>query len=654
MELDIKKLPIEKRVRLTMGADFWTNYDLEGELYKFRVSDATIGLRVPRDPKSGDSDIIPAVAFPSSQCLSHSWNLELLRSVGNAVANEAIERNIDVVLGPGINIKRTPLNGRNFEYFSEDPYLTGMLAKEYIKGVQEKNVGTCLKHFCCNNQEFSRHWVSVEVDERTLREIYLEGFRIACEAKPWSVMCSYNLLNGRRMSENRKMYDVLRKEFGFDGIVVSDWAAVKNPVNTIEQGLALTMPYDEKLQNTLMEAAKTGKVDEDALNKCAEEVVQFANKCEEASKIRKIDMSLDARRSVALEAARQGIVLLKNEDVLPIFDNETCLVTGAPSFRYYFGGGSSEVTPESEFVPLDVALKKCGIKAEWAESTWDSQGHQTDVGNVGEALKRAAKADVTILAVGDKNNCEFESMDRQVILLSAEETCLIHDFANVSNKLVVVVYAGSAIDMTPWIDYVDAVVWAGYGGQYGNVALAEVLSGIVNPSGKLTETFPLDIKDLPSMQSFESSTCICYDEKLNIGYRYFSSFNNTEVLFPFGYGLSYSEFKYDNLNVERLKDGFELSFDILNDSEYDGYEIPQVYVSQLISKVYRPLKELKGFDRVFIPAGEKKRVTITLNRHAFEYYSVADDKWLVEDSVYELIVGRHSEDDSLTTRVNYK
>lgn len=653
MNIDIKKLPIEKRVRLTMGANCWNNYDLDGDLYKFRVSDATIGLRVPRDPTSGDSDIIPAVAFPSSQCLSHSWDLDLLKRVGNAVANEAIERNIDVVLGPGINIKRTPFNGRNFEYFSEDPYLTGVLAREYIKGVQEKHVGTCLKHFCCNNQEFSRHWVSVEVDERTLREIYLEGFRIAIEAKPWSVMCSYNLLNGRRMSENRKMYDLLRNEFGFDGIVISDWEAVKNPVNTIEQGLALTMPYNERLQKSLLEAANTGKVNEEALNKCAEEVVAFAEKCERESKLRKIDMTLDERRNVALEAAREGIVLLKNEDALPIFDDETCLVTGAPSFRYYYGGGSSEVTPESEFIPLDIALKKCGIKAEWAESAWEAHGHQMDVGNVGDALKRAAKADVTVLCVGDHNGCECEGFDREVILLSREETYLIEDFANVSKKLIVVVFAGSAIDMSTWVDYPDAIVWAGYGGQYGTAALAEVLSGITNPSGRLTETFPYDSKDIPALGSFSDSTIICYDEKLNVGYRHYSSFGKM-VLFPFGYGLSYSDFKYDNLTVERLKDGFALSFNIFNGSEYDGYEVPQVYVSPLVTKVYRPTKELKGFARVFVPAGGKKRVKITLDRHAFEYYSVADDKWVVDDTVYDLIVGMNAEDESLKVRVSYK
>lgn len=652
MKIDVKKLPLEDRVKLTMGANCWNNYDLGGKLYRFTLSDATVGLRTSKDLDDWSSGVIPAVAFPSAQMMSHTWNLPLVKRMGNAIANEAIERNVDVVLGPGLNIKRTPLNGRNFEYFSEDPFLTGVMGREYIRGVQEKHIGTCMKHYCCNNQEFSRHWVSVDVDERTLREIYLEAFRIASEAKPWSVMCAYNLLNGRRMSENRKMYDLLRKELGFDGIVVSDWDAVKDPKATVEQGLALTMPYDERLQQRLLESAEKGNVDEDALNDCALQVVEFSEKCERESRLRKIDMTLDERRRVATDVAREGIVLLKNDSVLPLQSTEKCLVTGAPSFRYYRGGGSSEVTPEIEYIPLLDALKAEGVDAEWCESIWESIGHQTHVGNAAEALKRAAASDVTILTVGDPRDCESEAYDRETISLSREEITLIHDLARVSDKLIVAVYAGSAIDMSDWIDDVDAVVWAGYGGQYGNTALAEVLSGKVNPSGRLTETFPLSIDDIPACDSYSDSTVICYDEKLNVGYRYFSTFG-VPVLFPFGYGLSYSEFEYDNLTVERKGDGVDVSFDIINISETDGYEVPQVYVEEIVSKVYRPTRELKGFDKVLVKAGERVRVTIGLDRHAFEYYSVADNAWTRNDTTFRIIVGQHSEDVGLSEKVRF-
>lgn len=652
MKTDVKKLSIEDRVKLTMGANCWNNYDLGGKLYRFTLSDATIGLRTSKDLDNWASGVISAVAFPSAQMMSHTWNPTLIKRMGNAVANEAIERNVDVVLGPGLNIKRTPLNGRNFEYFSEDPFLTGVLGREYIRGVQEKHVGTCMKHYCCNNQEFSRHWASADVDERTLREIYLEAFRIASEAKPWSVMCAYNLLNGRRMSENKKMYDVLRNEFGFDGIVISDWDAVKDPKATVEQGLALTMPYDERLQSRLLKSAEDGDIDEDALDDCAEQVVRFAEKCQEESRLRKIDMTLEERRLVAADVAREGIVVLKNDSVLPLRTSEKCLVTGAPSFRYYCGGGSSEVIPEIEFIPLTDALREEGFDAEWAESTWESTGHQTIVGNAAEALKRAAECDVTVLTVGDYRNCETESYDRETISLSREEVTLIHDFARVSEKLVVAVYAGSAIDMSEWIDDVDAVVWAGYGGQYGNKALAEVLSGKVNPSGKLTETFPLSIDDLPVSGSYSDSAVVCYDEKLNVGYRYFSTFGEP-VLFPFGYGLSYSEFEYDNLTVERRGDGFDVSFDVLNVSDVDGYEVPQVYVEEIVTKVYRPSRELKGFDKVWVKAGEKARVDIRLDRHAFEYYSVADDCWTLHDTTFKILVGAHSKDIRLFEKVRF-
>lgn len=653
MKIDIKKLPIEDRIRLTMGANCWSNYDLNGEIYKFKVGDATVGLRVPADPENWGGGVIPAVAFPSAQMMANTWDLGLVRKMGNAIANECIDRDVDVVLGPGLNIKRLPTNGRNFEYFSEDPYLSGHMAKAYIEGVQEKHVGTCMKHYCCNNSEYSRKWASMEVDERTLREIYLEGFRIAAQAKPWSTMCAYNLVNGRRMSENRKMYDILRNEFGFDGMMISDWESVKNPQATLEQGLPLTMPYEEHLQKQLLALAKDGKLDEETLNECAQQVVDFAAKCEAEKKLQKQDMTLDERREVALQMAREGIVLLKNEGVLPLKQGSSCLVTGAPSFRYYSGGGSSEVTPEADFLSLQEALKSEGVDAQWDESTWCTCGHQAHIGHVEAALKKAALADVTILAVGDDNMCEHESYDRVHIKLTNDDVKMIHEFARVAKKLVVAVYAGAAVDMTDWIDEVDAVVWAGYGGQYGNQALAEILTGKVNPSGKLTETFPLRLEDVPAENAYADGTVMVYEERLNVGYRYFESFGKP-VLFPFGYGLSYSEFEYSNLAVDKEGDSYKVSFDVTNISDVDGVEISQVYVSELVSKVYRPAKELKGFARTFLKAGERKRISIFLDRHAFEYYSVADDRWVANESVFEIGVGGNVCDMELTTRVEVK
>lgn len=655
MKIDVSKLPIDQRVRLTMGVDVWSNYDIDGQIYKFKVSDATVGMRTFDVTNRNDSHPLPAIAFPSSQIMANTWNLPLTKKMGNAIANEAIEFGVDVILGPGLNIKRLPTNGRNFEYYSEDPYLAGMLGKAYIEGVQEKHVGTCMKHYCCNNSEFSRHWASMEVDERTLREIYLEVFRIAAQAKPWSVMCAYNLVNGRRMSENGKLFDVLRDEFGFDGLVVSDWCAVKDAKASVEQGLALTMPFEEHLQKELLEYARKGELDEVALNKCAQEVVDFAEKLEAESKLRKIDLSKEERRAIALEIAREGMVLLKNEEVLPLDKSQTVFVTGAPSFRYYYGGGSSEVTPEVPFQPLDVALKAEGFNAEWYESIWESNGHQCHVGNMAEALKRSALADVTVFTVGDPNSCEYEGMDRQKIRLSREEEIAIKDFSRVAKKLVVAVYAGAAIDMSEWIDLVDAVIWVGYSGQYNHKALAEILSGKVNPSGRLSETFPLSLSDVPAETSYRDSIVMKYEEGLNVGYRYFSTFDEAEpVLFPFGYGLSYSEFEYENLEVVPGGDGFDVSFDVKNVSEVDGYEVPQVYVSETVSKVYRPALELKGFTKVFIKAGETQRIKIHLDRHAFEYYSVADNKWVVNDTIFDIVVASNVEQPELYKTVRFK
>lgn len=653
MKTDAKKLSIEERIRLTMGENCWSNYDLDGKIYKFKVADATVGLRVPTDPENWGGGVIPAVAFPSAQMMANTWNLELVRKMGNAIANECIERNVDVILGPGLNIKRLPTNGRNFEYFSEDPYLSGHMAKSYIEGVQEKHVGTCMKHYCCNNSEYSRKWVSMEVDERTLRELYLEGFRIAAQAKPWSAMCAYNLLNGRRMSENRKMYDILRNEFGFDGMMISDWEAVKNPQATLEQGLPLTMPYEEHLQKQLLELAEEGKLDEKTLTECAQQVIDFAKKCEAEKKLQKSDMSLDARRDVALQMAREGIVLLKNEGVLPLKHGSSCLVTGAPSFHYYSGGGSSEVVPEANYLSLHNALELEGINAQWDESILCTCGHQAMTGYVGATLKKAALADLTILAVGNDNVCEHESYNRAHIKLTADEVKMIHEFAKVSKKLVVAIYAGAAVDMEEWIDEVDAVLWAGYGGQFGNQALAEILTGKVNPSGKLTETFPLRLEDVPAENAYADSTVMVYEERLNVGYRYFNSFEKP-VLFPFGYGLSYSKFEYGNMTVDKDGDDYKVSFDVTNVSSVDGAEISQVYVSELVPRVYRPAKELKGFVKTILKAGETKRITVILCQHAFEYYSVADDCWMVNESIFEIAVGSNVCDIELTIRVEIK
>lgn len=643
-----EKLTAEQKIKLVMGADFWTNYDVDGAIYKFVVSDGPIGLRQPLDRMATEQhDCIKSVAYPSFQVLSQTWDTALAYELGYSLGNDCIEQKVDVLLGPGVNIKRLPTNGRNFEYLSEDPYVAGVFAKEYIKGVQAKHVGTALKHFCCNNSERSRHWASMEVDERTLREIYLRPFEIAVAAKPWTVMSSYNLVNGVRMSEHSKLYKVLREEFGFDGLIMSDWEAVKNSEASLNAGCNWEMPYNAEHQREMLEKAE--KLDPVKLDESAERVIALAEKCERESKLRKLDMTLEQRRAVALKIEEEGIVLLKNDGVLPLKGGKT-LVTGAASWHCYFGGGSSNVFPEREFETLETALKNAGVDAAYTESVWEVNGHQANLGNLKGAVRLAAESDCTVICVGDPSNCEYESSDRQTIKLCKEEVTAIRALADASEKIIVVVYAGSAIDMSDWIDEVDAVVWAGYGGEFVNKAVSEVLTGKVNPSGKLTETFPLALEDVPAENAYYDEAVMLYSEGLNVGYRYFDTFG-VPVLFPFGFGLSYSEFNYGNLSVEQKDGAVKLSFEIENVSDADGKETAQVYVREITREVYRPYKELKAFKKVFVKARQKERVEITLDNSAFAYYSVAKDKWVVNGGMFEILVGTNADEILLTKKI---
>lgn len=650
--MDISKLNKIQKVKLVMGADFWSNDTADGSLYKFVLSDGPVGLRQPLDKSNPEQkEVIKSVAYPSTQVLSQTWNCDLVKLLGKSIGNDCIEQKVDIVLGPGVNIKRLPTNGRNFEYYSEDPYLAGTLAKKYIEGVQEMHVGTCIKHFCCNNSEFSRHWASMEVDERTLHEIYLKAFEIAMEAKPWTVMCSYNLVNGRRMSENNKLYNVLRNNFKFDGLIMSDWDAVKDSEASLNAGLNLEMPYNENHHNLMMKKAQENILNERKLDESAVKVIELAEKCEKESKLRKMDMSINERRNVALKIAEEGIVLLKNENnVLPLKPEKKIFITGDPTSRYYCGGGSSQVCPELPFISLEEALKAECDDVQYYESIWEKLGHLAHVGNAKKALEYSAQAEYTILAVGDSANLEFECADREGIKLSKEEEILINDFAKVAKHLIIVVEAGSAIDMSSWIDKVEAVVYMGYGGELGHKALANILVGKINPSGRLSETFPLKLEDSLAMKSYHDSSVMKYDEGLNIGYRYYETYN-VPVLFPFGYGLSYSKFEYSNLKIEQIKDVYKVSFDIENETEIDGAEVCQLYIREVVKEVYRPDYELKGYEKIFIKAHEKKEVIIELKRKDFAYYSTYYDEYHVKPGAFDILIGKNSHDIILKERI---
>ena len=488
----------KEKIKLVMAKDWWETENLGGKLERVKVSDGPVGLRclAVTDSWANDS-IYPSVAYPCYQMLSQTWDTSLAWEMGRAIADDCIDHNVDVLLGPGVNIKRTPLCGRNFEYFSEDPYVAGMFGKAFIEGVQTGHIGTSLKHYCCNNREYSRYWLSSEVDERTLREIYLKPFEIALKAKPWTVMTSYNLVNGVRMSANKKLNEVLRNELGFEGVIVSDWEAVQDPLDTLHSGLDLEFPHNANHAELMQKHLAEGNVDLQCLEESAGRMVALSKKAQAEKKLRKVQYAVDERIAISQKVEEDGIVLLKNNGVLPLKQGKI-FVTGLPAVLYYHGGGSSAVIPNRPFVPLDEALKAQGMNAYYSESIGKVYGANVSMGTLKKACQDSAESDVTILTVGTGAGGEVEETDRRDITLTPEELDALKYLRKYAKKLVVVVYAGSAVDLKQFDELSDAVVLAGFGGQNVSQAVARVLTGAVNPSGRLTETYAYSIQDIPS------------------------------------------------------------------------------------------------------------------------------------------------------------
>ena len=634
------------KVKLVMAKDWWETEDLDGTLGKVKVSDGPVGLRclAVTDSWANDS-IYPSVAYPCYQMLSQTWNLEMAHKMGRAIADDCIDHNVDVLLGPGVNIKRTPLCGRNFEYFSEDPYVAGMCGKSFIEGVQEGHVGTSLKHYCCNNREFSRYWLSSEVDERTLRELYLKPFQIAVQAKPWTVMTSYNLVNGVRMSANKELNAVLRNEFGFDGVIVSDWEAVQDPLDTLHSDLDLEFPHNVRHAQQMQAHLEAGEVDLEALDRCSGRIIALGEKSKTAKGLRKVQYSIEERIAVSQEVEEEGIVLLKNNGILPL-QNQSVYVTGLPSQTLYHGGGSSAVIPNRPFVTLDAALREQGYDAYYSESIGKIYGANVSMGNIRQACLNSQGSDVTIFTVGTGAGAEVEETDRRDITLTPEELAALQYLRKYAKKLVVVVYAGSAVDLREFDALADAVVLAGFGGQNVSQAVANVLTGKVNPSGRLTETYAYSVKDIPSEQTYRDEAVMSYEEKLNVGYRYFAT-ANVPVLYPFGYGLSYSRFRYTDLKV----DGMQVRVRVENVSDWDGKEVVQLYIHEEDPTVERPIRELKAFQKVLIKAGQSKEVTFTLTEDMFSYYSQQLHSWTANKGAFQVQICKNANEVLLSAPV---
>lgn len=656
-KLTVKDLTAAEKLRLICSDGFWHTPDLGGKLPRVSVSDGPVGLRKENRYEDGRVETVPAVSYPGIEVLANTWNTECARMMGEALADDCIENGVDILLAPGVNIKREPLNGRNFEYFSEDPYLAGTLAKAYIEGLQSRGVGACLKHFYANNLEYNRLEQSSEVDERTLREIYLKPFELACKAKPVSAMCSYNRVNGVYASENKKGFRILREEFGFDGAIYSDWEAVRDRTAAAKAGLDIEFPFNQKNYDKLVEDFNAGRISEEEVDACAARVLDLVYRVAEMRAKSKVRRTKEERHAVARSIAEEGIILLKNEGALPLKKGGSVAVSGEFAVpgrcSLVAGGGSSMVRKDGTVFDLPALLReRTGGDVRYEPAFWTT-GIVSNWQKPHKAFLDAAVCDTSVVCVGTGADIEFEGGDRASMRLPAVQENMILEIARRSKRTVVVLFAGSAIDMSAWQDAVSAIVWAGFCGEAGGEALADILAGIVCPSGKLSETIPLCYEDTPAYDSYRDACVERYQEGLDVGYRYYDTYS-VPVAFPFGYGLSYARFAYSGLQVKCEKNTLRLRFSVENTSETDGKEVVQAYIHPVQTFVYRPEKELKEYRKVFVGAGEKKEIELELTDGAFAYWSTALDGWQTDNGLYEVLIGASSREIYLRALVAYE
>lgn len=654
MERDIKKLisqmTLEEKASLCSGKDAWHTKTIERlGIPSIRMSDGPHGLR--KADELFDKSV-PATCFPTAVTLASSWDRELLEKVGKGIGEECQAENVQVLLGPGVNIKRSPLCGRNFEYYSEDPFLSSEMAKHFIKGVQSEGVGTSIKHFAANNQEHRRLTVDAIVDERTLREIYLASFeRAVKEAKPWTVMCSYNKVNGNYASENEFLLtQILRKEWGFEGFVVSDWGAVNDRVLGLSTGLDLQMPYDGGHgDRKIIEAVKSGKLPEEVLDRAVERILNIIFRALE-NKRENTTYDKEAHHKLAREVARECFVLLKNEDnILPLKKEGTIALIGAFAKKPRFqGGGSSHVNPTK----VDDAVEEITKLVEGKANILYAEGYnlENDIPDeklIEEAKEIAKMANVVVIFAGLPERYESEGYDRDHMKMPESHNKLIEEIAQVNHNLVVVLSNGSPVEM-PWIEKSKAILETYLGGQAWGGAVADVLLGVANPSGKLAETFPKKLADNPSYLFFPGEKDRAeYREGIFVGYRYYDK-KEMEVLFPFGYGLSYTNFEYSDLRLDKQelvdREILRVKIKVKNTGKVRGKEIVQLYVKDVKSSVIRPEKELKGFVKVELEPGEEKEVEFELDKRAFAYFNMDIKDWYVETGEFEILIGKSSRD----------
>ena len=650
----IAQMTLEEKASLCSGRDFW---HLKGVqrlgIPSIMITDGPHGLRVQLgDPTEiGLAETKPATCFPTASALAATWNRELIYEIGQALAEECKEQGVSVILGPGANIKRSPLCGRNFEYFSEDPFLSGEIAKSHINGVQSLGVGTSLKHYAVNNQEFRRMTINAVVDERALREIYLAGFEIAVKgAQPWTLMGAYNQVNGKFVCEHPDLLaKILQEEWGHQGLVFSDWGATNDRVEGLKAGLAVEMPGPSPENDAqIITAVQEGHLEESILNQAVEKILDLIFNTQEALAVGH-EYNRDSHHALARRAAGEGAVLLKNQgQVLPLSkDTRVALIGEMARTPRYQGAGSSRVNPSRLESIYTEMVKIANQERISFVPGYHLKDPEADPALIEEALAAARDTDVVLICAGLPEDFEVEGLDRDHLALPDSQNQLIEAVAAIHDQVVVVLSNGAPVEM-PWVDRVQGILEGYLGGQAGGGAVAEILFGEINPSGKLAETFPARLEDTPSHGYFPGGPrTVEYRESLYVGYRYYD-IAGKEVLFPFGHGLSYTTFEYQDLSITPSwisdSESTRVSLKVINTGAVAGKEIIQLYIRPTSPNVFRPDMELKGFTKIDLEPGEVKEVSFFLDKRAFAYYSTALKDWQVEPGEYQVLVGASSRD----------
>ncbi|MEK3834119.1 MULTISPECIES: glycoside hydrolase family 3 C-terminal domain-containing protein [unclassified Paenibacillus] len=647
IETLVGTLTLEEKAGLCSGKDDWLTKAVERlNIPSIRTSDGPHGLRT-FDDQPGANNSKPAVCFPAGCATAASFDRALLSSMGEALGREAQAMDVQVLLGPGINIKRSPLCGRNFEYFSEDPMLSGELGAAFVNGVQSQGVGTSLKHFFANNQEYRRMDASSEMDERTMREIYLPAFeRVVKQSQPWTIMASYNKIGGTYSTENKQyLTDLLREEWGFEGLVISDWGATHNRVKAVAAGTDLTMPSATKTDQEIVKAVQEGELSESELDRACIHLLKLVFKSMDNRK-EDVTFDYDSDHALARKISAESMVLLKNDNnVLPLKKNAKIAFIGAfAKAPRYQGGGSSHINSYKVTNAFDAAAQLMSGNLTYAQG-YHLDSLEPDADLVQEAVAAAKDADVAVIFAGLPDSMESEGFDRGDMRMPHNHNELIAAVSAAQPNTVVVLHNGSPVEM-PWVKAPKAILEVYLGGQAVGEATVQVLFGEENPSGRLPESFPVRLEDNPSYLFFPGENGVVdYSERMFVGYRYYES-KKMDVLFPFGHGLSYTTFSYSNLRVSATNmtedDTVTVSVDVTNTGSMTGKEVVQLYIAPHKGEIIRPVRELKGFEKIELNPREMKTVTFTLGKRDFAYWNMAAQDWAVETGEYTVQIGYSS------------